>query len=48
VQQIHRFNRLKLAGIYHRLLEIDAASKTSAGMPLDVAIDAFIQEMGRR
>ncbi len=47
VQQTRRFSSIRLAGIYHRLLEIDAASKTNAGMPLDVAIDAFIQEMAR-
>jgi DNA polymerase-3 subunit delta len=48
VQQTRRSTNVRLAGIYHRLLEIDAASKTNAGMPLDVAIDAFIQEMARR
>jgi len=47
VQQTRRFTGTRLAGIYHRLLEIDAASKTNTGMPLDVAIDTFIQEMGR-
>jgi DNA polymerase III delta subunit len=47
MQQTRRFTSARLAEIYHRLLEIDTASKTNAGMPLDVAIDTFIQEMGR-
>jgi DNA polymerase III subunit delta len=48
MQQTRRFSSSQFAGIYHRLLEIDAASKTNAGMPLDVAIDAFIQELAHR
>ena len=47
MQQTSRFSNTQLSGIYHRLLEMDAASKTNLGMSLDVAIDAFIQEMGR-
>jgi DNA polymerase-3 subunit delta len=48
IQQTRRFTSIRLVEIYHRLIEIDAASKTNAGMPMDVAIDAFIQELARR
>ena len=42
--QAHAFTLVGLEGIYHRLLEIDVAMKTSQ-MPADVAFDTFIAEL---
>ena len=43
VQQARRFSMLQLEAIYHRLLEMDEAMKTSQ-MPSDLVLDAFIAE----
>lgn len=45
-QQGRRFTTAKLEGIYHRLLEIDEASKTGQ-MPLELGLDTFIVSLAR-
>ncbi len=44
--QARRFSMAELAAIYHHLVEIDEASKTSQA-PLEVALDTFIAELSR-
>lgn len=44
VQQAQRFTLARLEAIYHRLLEIDEAAKTSA-MPLETALDLLVVEV---
>ena len=45
--QARRFSLPALETIYHKLLEIDEAAKTSR-VPLDLALDIFIVELTRR
>jgi len=45
-RQARRFSMADLAAIYHRLVEIDEAAKTSQA-PLEVALDTFIAELSR-
>ncbi len=44
--QARRFSMQELEDIYHRLLEIDYASKSS-GMPLNTSIDVLIYDLAR-
>jgi DNA polymerase III subunit delta len=46
-QQAGRFTMRNLESIYRRLLTMDEAAKTSA-MPLDLALEMFVVEMGGR
>ena len=46
VDQARRFSMAELAVIYHRLVEMDQDTKTSQ-MPLDLAMDTLIVELGR-
>jgi DNA polymerase-3 subunit delta len=43
-QQAGRFTMRSLEAIYHRLLQMDEAAKTSA-MPLDMALEMFVVEL---
>jgi DNA polymerase-3 subunit delta len=45
-RQARRFSMEDLIGIYHRLVEMDEAAKTSQ-VPLEVALDTFIAELSR-
>lgn len=45
-KQAQRFNMRQLEGIYHRLLEMDEAMKTSQ-MPSELVLDTFIAELAR-
>lgn len=44
--QARHFNMAQLEDIYHRLLLVDEAMKTSQ-MPSDLALDTFVAELGR-
>ena len=44
--QAQRFNMAQLEAIYHRLLEMDEAMKTSQ-MPSDLVLDTFIAELAK-
>jgi DNA polymerase-3 subunit delta len=46
IEAARRFTMPRLEQIYHQLLEIDEAAKTGR-MPLDVALDILVVEMGR-
>jgi DNA polymerase-3 subunit delta len=46
IDAARRFTMPRLEQIYHRLLDIDEAAKTGR-MPLDVALDVLVVEMGR-
>jgi DNA polymerase III delta subunit len=46
VEQARRFSMAELTAIYHRLVKMDQATKTSQ-MPLDLAMDTLIAELGR-
>ena len=45
-RQARRFSMEDLIGIYHRLVEMDEAAKTSQ-VPLEIALDTFIAELSR-
>ncbi len=45
-RQARRFTMDDLIGIYHRLVEMDEAAKTSQ-VPLEVTLDTFIAELSR-
>ena len=45
-QQASRFTMRTLESIYHRLLKMDEAAKTSA-MPLDVSLEMFVVELAK-
>ncbi len=45
-RQARRFSMDDLIGIYHRLVEMDEAAKTSQ-VPLEVTLDTFIAELSR-
>jgi DNA polymerase III delta subunit len=44
--QARRFNMDQLEAIYHRLLEMDEAMKSSQ-MPSDLVLDTFIAELAK-
>jgi DNA polymerase III subunit delta len=46
IDQARRFKMDRLIGLYHRLLEIDEAAKTSQ-MELGLSLDAFIADLSR-
>ena len=46
IRQARRFSMADLIVIYHRLVEMDEAAKTSQ-IPLEVALDTFIAELSR-
>jgi DNA polymerase-3 subunit delta len=45
-RQARRFSMEDLIGIFHRLVEMDEAAKTSQ-VPLEIALDTFIAELSR-
>jgi len=46
IQQVRRFKAEDLARIYHKLLDMDVAAKTSR-VPYEVSLEMMIAELGR-